>query len=320
MLKRLYVRKFLISLSALFALFLIYIFPGNDVNKLDDIKEELVYVSDDIDMNDIYLVDTYNMVSLTSIMVGGDDIVSNARDLIETLINGGVNEDRIPNGFKSIIPSNTKILSLNLENNIIKIDFSSSLLDVDVSMEEKIIESIVYTLTSIDGVHGVIIYIDGVILNRLPKSNINLPSTLDRSFGINKQYDITSSKNITSITTYFVNKNNNDYYYVPVTKYVNDEREKIRIVIEELSGSPIHNTNLMSFLNSNVKLISVQQSDDVLNLNFNEYIFNDFDSKEILEEVIYTICLSIGANYDVNTVVFNVNNEEIYKSVLKSIE
>lgn len=320
MLKRLYVRKFLISLSALFALFLIYIFPGNDVNKLDDIKEELVYVSDDIDMNDIYLVDTYNMVSLTSIMVGGDDIVSNARDLIETLINGGVNEDRIPNGFKSIIPSNTKILSLNLENNIIKIDFSSSLLDVDVSMEEKIIESIVYTLTSIDGVQGVIIYIDGVILNRLPKSNINLPSTLDRSFGINKQYDITSSKNITSITTYFVNKNNNDYYYVPVTKYVNDEREKIRIVIEELSGSPIYNTNLMSFLNSNVKLISVQQSDDVLNLNFNEYIFNDFDSKEILEEVIYTICLSISANYDVNTVVFNVNNEEIYKSVLKSIE
>ena len=43
-------------------------------------------------------------------------------------------------------------------------------------------------------------------------------------------------------------------------------------------------------------------------------------TKEILEEVIYTICLSIEDNYDVKQIVFNVNNEEIYKSVLKSIE
>lgn len=320
MLKRMYLKKFLISISALFALFLIYIFPSDNVSKLDGVKEELIYVDVDVNMNDIYLVDSYNMVSLTSIMVSGEDVVSNARELVETLISGGVNEDRIPNGFKSIIPSDTKILSLNLENNVIKIDFSSELLNVDVSMEEKMIEAIVYTLTSIDGVDGVIIYVDGNILNKLPKSKINLPSTLDRSFGINKEYDITSSKNITSVTTYFVNKNNDEYYYVPVTKYMNDDREKIRIVIEELGSSSIYNTNLMSFLNSNVKLISVEQIEDTLSLNFNEYIFNDFDSKEILEEVIYTICLSIDDNYEVNTVIFNVNNEEIYKSVLKSIE
>jgi len=319
MLKKIYLKKILISISALFALFLIYFVPTDNINKLEKVKEELIYVDTDISTNDIYLIDSYNMVSLTNIMVSGEDTLSNAKELIETLISGGVNEDRIPSGFKSIIPSDTKILSINFENNIIKIDFSSELLNVDISMEEKVIESIVYTLTSIDNVDGVIIYVDGNILNKLPKTKKNLPSTLDRSFGINKEYDITSSKNITSVTTYFINKNDNDYYYVPVTKYINDDREKITIVIEELGSTPIYNTNLMSFLNSNVKLISVEQTEDTLNLNFNEYIFNNFDSKEILEEVIYTICLSINDNYDVKQVVFNVNNEEIYKSVLKSM-
>jgi spore germination protein GerM len=76
----------------------------------------------------------------------------------------------------------------------------------------------------------------------------------------------------------------------------------------------------MSFFNDNVKLLSVEQLEDTLTLNFNEYIYSNLDTKEILEEVIYTICLSVEDNYDVKQIVFNVNEEEIYKSVLKSIE
>ncbi len=320
MLRKIYFKKLLISIAALFALFLIYLIPTDNTNKLSNVNEELIYIDSTINKNQIYLLDSYNMVSLTSIMVNSDTIEDRALELIETLVNDGANEDRLPNGFKSTIPSDTKILSLKLNDKIIKIDFSKEILNIDASLEEKMIESIVYTLTSIDGIDGVIISVEGNILNKLPKSNITLPSTLDRNFGINKQYDISSSKNITNVTTYFINKNNNGYYYVPVTKYLNDDREKIKIVIEQLESSPIYNTNLMSFLNSNVKLISVEQSEDILNLNFNEYILDNFDTKEILEEVIYTICLSINDNYNVKEVTFNVNNEEIYKSVLKSIE
>ena len=51
---------------------------------------------------------------------------------------------------------------------------------------------------------------------------------------------------------------------------------------------------------------------------FNQYIFNDLGTKNILEEVIYTISLSVEANYNVKEVSFEVNNEEIYKSVTKN--
>lgn len=319
MLRKIYLKKILISISALFALFLIYLIPTEN-RELKNMKSEITYIDSNVETNNIYLLDSHNMVSLTNIMVSGEDIETKAKDLIESLIQGSTKEDQIPNGFKSIIPNETKILNLKLENNILKIDFSKDLLNVKKELEEKMIEALTYTLTSIDGIDGIIIYIEGNLLNKLPQTNINLPSTLDRNFGINKEYDITSSKDITSVTTYYVSKNNDDYYYVPVTKYLNDDREKIKIVIDELESSKMYNTNLMSFLNDNVKLLSVEQMEDTLTLNFNEYIYSNLDTKEILEEVIYTICLSVEDNYDVKQIVFNVNEEEIYKSVLKSIE
>ena len=232
----------------------------------------------------------------------------------------GKGESKIPSGFRSIIPSDTEIKSIELENDIIKVNFSEKLLDVNEEYEEKIIEAIVYTLTSIEGVNKVIIYIEGDILSLLPKTKTHLPGTLDRSYGINKEYDIESFKDVNSVTVYYVSKYNDDIYYVPVTKYVNDDREKIKIIIDELASAPLYNTNLMSYLNSNISLLATEQDLDTLNLVFNDYIFNDANSKNILEEVIYSISLSVGSNYDVKEVVFEVNNEEIYKSVIKTIE
>ena len=322
MLKKISIRKLILSFSALFTLFLIYLIPNNenDKNKLEDIPQELEYVNNDLVTSSVFLLDSYNMLGKTEVPVSSKDIESLAKELLEVLINGGANEDRIPNGFKSILPSDTKILSLKYDKDLIKVDFSKELLNTSKEMEEKVVEAIIYTLTSINGVNKVIIYVDGNILTKLPQTKINLPSTLDRSFGINKEYDINSIKDINQVTIYYVNKNNDNYYYVPVTKYLNDDRDKIKIVIDELSGNSIYNTNLMSFLNSNAELISSEKKDDLMHLNFNEYIFSDIEEKNILEEVIYTISLSVCDNYEVKGVVFNVENEEIYKTVLKTIE
>jgi germination protein M len=319
MLRKIYLKKILISLSALFALSLIYLIPTEN-RELKNIKSETVFIDSTVQTNNIYLLDSHNMLGLTNIMVDGEDIETKAKDLIESLIQGSTKQDQIPNGFKSIIPVDTKVLNIKLEENILSIDFSKEILNVKKELEEKMIEAITYTMTSLKDIKGIKIYVEGSILKKLPQTNINLPDILDRKWGINKQYDITSTNKITNVTTYYISKNKNDYYYVPVTKYLNDEREKIKIVIDELESSKAYNTNLMSFLNDNVKLLSVEQIEDTLSLNFNEYIYSDLDTREILEEVIYTICLSIEDNYNVKNVIFNVNNEEIYKSVLKSIE
>ena len=303
------------------ALFLIYLIPTSNEEVINE-NYELEYIDQNAEKCPIFLLDSYNMLGRSEVVVSSDkkDIETRARELLSILIQGGNSEDKLPNGFKAILPSETKILSLNYDNGLIKVNFSKDLLDIAESMEEKMIEAIVYTLTSVDGVEQIIIYVEGDILTKLPKTKVNLPSTLDRSFGINKEYDITSMKNINMVTVYYINKYNDNYYYVPVSKFVNDDREKIKIIIDSLSSYPIYNNNLMSFLNYNTKLLSTTQDLETMRLEFNSYIFSDYDKKKILEEVIYTISLSVEDNYDVNELIFTVNNEEIYKSVFKSLE
>lgn len=321
MLKRISIRKILISLSALFTLFLIYFIPTTTGESLN-VNYELEYVDNEVEKSVIFLLDSYNMLGRSEVVVSTskNNIEKRAIELLNILIQGGSSEDKLPNGFKAILPSETKILSLKYDNGLIKVNFSTEILDIDESLEEKMIEAIVYTLTSIDEVKQIIIYVDGDILSKLPKTKINLPSTLDRSFGINKEYDITSSKDISMVTVYYINKYNDNYYYVPVSKFTNDDRDKIKIIVDSLSSSPIYNNNLMSFLNYNTKLLSTTQDLDTMSLEFNTYIFSDYDKKKILEEVIYTISLSVQDNYDVNEIIFTVDNEEIYKSVFKSLE
>ena len=315
MLKKKMIRKIIISTSALFALFLIYLIPNEEL----DIKQSLEYIDLDVTTNNIYLLDEYSYLGKTEVVVNSKTTEDKVKELVEVLINGGVGENKIPNGFKSILPSETKILSVKYEDNLIKIDFSKDLLNINKELEEKMIEALVYTITSVDEVEKVIIYVEGNILTKLPQTNITLPSTLDRNFGINKTYDFTNTKDINQVTIYYLNKHNDDYYYVPVTKYLNDNRDKIKIIIDELTSTNTYNTNLLSYLNSNTELLAIEEQPDILELTFNSYIFSDVDSKDILEEVVYTICLSIKDNYDVSEVVIKNENEEILKTVLKEI-
>ena len=76
----------------------------------------------------------------------------------------------------------------------------------------------------------------------------------------------------------------------------------------------------MSFLNGNTKLLAVQELDNAITLDFNSFIFSDISEKTILEEVLYTISLSVGDNYDVESVVFTNENKEITEIVLETIE
>ena len=308
------IRKILVSLCALFAMTLIYLIP-----KEESFKQELEYTKENLVFNDIYLIDSYNYVSLTDVVVSAEDTISKAKELLSLLTIDGVLDSHIPSGFRAIIPSDTTILSLDLVDNVLKVNFSEHFLDINKESEDNLISSIVYTLTSLEGIDSVLLYVEGEILTQMPSGKY-LPSILDRSYGVNKVFDITGYNDVEAVNVYYVSKNEDDYYYVPVTKYVNDQRDKISIVIDELTSMSTYNTNLLSFLNSNTKLLEATNQDDILTLVFNNYIFDNLDESKILEEVIYTISLSVKDNYEVSDVVFVVNDTEIYKSVLKTLD
>ncbi len=308
MLKKFSIKKILVSFSVLITLLIIYLIP-TEANI--EFKQELTYIDDNVVVNDIYLLDSYEYVALTDVGIIAKSVENQAEEIINILIQGGPGENKIPNGFKAIINPETTVNEIVYKNEILEIDFSESLFDTNEEYELKVLESLIYSLTSIDGVKGIKIFINGKKLTELPITKIKLPEILDKSFGINKEYEILNLKDINQVTIYYLNKYNDSYYYVPVTKYLNDDREKVNIIIDELSNNNKYLSGLMSFMNNNTNLIDTMIENDEVILNFDEKLFNDVDNKKVLSEVVETINLSIKANYGIETVVYNVDSEPI---------
>ncbi|MBE6152949.1 MAG: hypothetical protein E7166_01790 [Firmicutes bacterium] len=317
MLKRISIRKITLATFTLLVLTLMYLLP-NDTKDLKVEQTEQYVDLDTTNLHEIYLLDKNNYIARTTISYVNSDnksIEEKVKELLDAMIIGGKKESLIPNGFKAIIPVDTRILGVTFNDGTLKIDFSKDILDINQEYEEKMIESICYTLTSIKEVKGILIYVEGELLTELPKSKKFLPTILDRSFGINKVFNITSLKDVEPVTIYYVNKCNDNYYYVPVTKYTNNTDDKVKVIIEELAGTPTYENNLMSFLNSNTELINYEIKDKQMKLEFNNYLIDDIDKMNILEEVKYTISLSIKDNFDIDEILFYVDNEEIEKTV-----
>lgn len=318
MLKKMILKKILVTMLTLIIFLLIYLMPSNESNKVMEVKQNLEYTYDTY-IETIYLLDNTDYVARTHIKgINSSSKTNIATDLLEGLIVEGKKSNIIPNGFKSIIPSGTKVLDVKLEDKVLIVNFSRELLEINAKYEEKMLEAIIYTLTSIDGIDKVKILVEGSPLDKMPNSKNNLPTLLDKSYGINKVYELTNTKDIDSYTVFYVNSFNNNYYYVPVTKYINNNnQDKIKVIISELTSKPTYESNLMSFLNVNTKLLNYEIKDNTIRLNFNNLILSDIVNNSILEEVIYTISLSLNSELNVNEVIFMVENEEICKKVLE---
>lgn len=302
MLKRRALRKIIITTFSLLTVFAICIIP-NSLNSKDnflDTKIDLEYVNN-LGTNEIYLLGPNKYLVKTNVLLETDNINTKIRSILDYLTIQ--KSDKLPTGLSGIIPMNTKVNNVEIKESIVTIDFSKELLDVKEELEERLIEAITYSIINIDGVEAITIKVDGNLLTELPKTKKKLPELLNRNFGINKVFDIDNLNGIQKVTLYYLDKISNQNYYVPVTKYLNDDREKINIIIDNLSSNYIYESSLVSLLNQNTELINYEIEDEIMTLNFNNSIFTH---DKILEEVTYTIKESVCSTYLVKSVILEV--------------
>lgn len=307
MLRRKALRKILITTFTLFTLFVIYIIPEKVNQHYLEPDIEVEYVTS-LGTNEVYLLGPNKYLVKTNVLLNDESFESKIRSIIDYLT---VNKsEKLPIGLEGIIPTNTKINKISLDEGIVTVDFSKELLNVLPSLEERLIEAISYSIMNLPEVKGVTILIDGTNLDTLPQSKKKLPNIITKDFGINKVYDIDNRNSIQKVTLYYIDNINNNHYYVPVTKYINDDREKVSIIIDNLSSNYLYDSSLMSYLSGDTELINYQIEDELMLLNFNNSIFTN---DKLLEEVSYTIAYSIFDTYDVNTVLLESNGKEIAK-------
>lgn len=302
MLKRRAFRKIIITTFSLLTVFAICIIP-NSLNSKDnflDTKIDLEYVNN-LGTNEIYLLGPNKYLVKTNVLLETDNMNTKIRSILDYLTIQ--KSDKLPTGLSGIIPMNTKVNNVEIKESIVTIDFSKELLEVKEELEERLIEAITYSIINIDGVEAITIKVDGNLLTELPKTKKKLPELLNRNFGINKVFDIDNLNGIQKVTLYYLDKISNQNYYVPVTKYLNDDREKINIIIDNLSSNYIYESSLVSLLNQNTELINYEIEDEIMTLNFNNSIFTH---DKILEEVTYTIKESVCSTYPVKSVILEV--------------
>lgn len=290
--------------------------------KIEDntiIYDESFFIEEE-DTKDIYCLNKDSFISKTSIYVENDlSLEEKVKTLLETMIQKNNKNALLPSYYEPIIPKNTKVLNIEVNNDIIKINFSKELLNINKDKSEKMIEAIIYTCSEFKEILGIQIYVENELLRYIPNTNKTIPSVLTNDFGINKVFDINSNKDINKVILYYLGSNNEVNTYVPVTKYLNDERLKIEIIVEELKNRFLYTKSLRSYLNEQAVLEDYKINDSLMILKFSNGIFDDLTEQSFKEEGLLALCYSVFANYEkVDTVEIYVENEKIYEKSTKT--
>lgn len=284
MLKKNALRRICISTFSLFIVLLLCIFPNNETSY----PEEIISINE-LTMP-LYIKDQNGYVARTNIIKKKDNDIEY---IINLLTKGSLYENYLPVNFEPLIPENTKLLNYSLNDKVLKLNFSKEFLLVKENDEEKMIESLIYSLCELESIDKILIYVENKKLNELPNSKIKLPVSLDKSYGINKVYDIKSFKNVTKTTIYYASKTDDLTYYIPITKITNNDANAVEIIVKELKTSPIYESNLISFLNASYELKNYEIMENSVNMSFNNKILLNLNDENITEKVKYTLSLSI---------------------------
>ena len=306
MLKSRAIRKIFITTLSLFIFLVVYSLPTLDNSYVLKTNLEIESTTG-LATDNIYLLNDDGYLVKSRVLLEGTTLEDRIAEVLDQLTVR--DENHFPKGLFPYIPKGTKVLNILHGEGKVTVDFSHEFLNMDVYTEKQIISGVVFSILDLGNVEEVIILVEGEVLREYPNTKEGLSSPLTKNIGINQEYNLTSRDDISKVVIYYLSRINDEMYYVPVTKYLNDSRDKIKIIIDELSTSYIYEPNLMSFLHSQVELLDYYEQENVLFLNFNKFLFDSDD--KVLEEVLYSISYSVFDNYDVSMVMFEVNDQYV---------
>lgn len=281
----------IVSLLLLLAIIL-YSYP-------EEINENVV-PDNACDTINIYLVNPNDYVVMSSIK-SPIDFDSKIIAILDSLKFGN-------DSLRGVFSKDIKLLDYSLDQGLLKLNFNESFYNVNLENEELMIQSLIYSFTALEEVDRIMIFVNGKRLLELPNSHKKLDLYLDRSYGVNKVFEITTFVDTKMITVYYPTEFD---YYVPVSYIVNDSEDKINIIVKYAKTNKFNNTNLSSHLDYQVELINYEANENEVFLNFNDVLLSSIYDGELKEEVKYALSYSIFDTLNVENVVFSVNSVKI---------
>lgn len=228
----------------------------------------------------VYLLDNYNRLVRYDIFITEDS----ESKIIKSIFNF-LKSDMIPNGLKNPVRNDLKLNNVKIKNDVLNLYLSDY-----PNINE--IESISYSLFDVGDFKEIKYFV-----------NNKLFTSINKNYGINKRYLINNRNNIISTTVFYNESINNKNYFVPVTKYINSDKNKIDIIIESLTSSYIYENNLMSTIMEE-SINSYRFDDNILFIDFN---------KKLNKKDLKGLSLSVFYNYDIDNIIYTNKNKIIDK-------
>jgi germination protein M len=260
---------------------------------------------------ELYLIDKNGFVVPQTVELPKTDAV--AKQVLEYLVEDGPVSEILPNGFRAVLPADTRVLGVKLEKDgTIIADFSPEFKNYKPEDEKKILQAITWTLTQFDNVKRVKIRINGYDQDVMPVNKTPIQGGVSRADGINVNASgVNDITNTHPVTVYFVAQQGKETYYVPVTRRVsNKEKDNIAAVVNELIKGPDYGSGLVSGFQPDAKLLEKPKYEDgKVTLNFNEAIYGSNKKNVIADDVLNCLVLSLTEQKGVESVAITVNGK-----------
>ena len=246
--------------------------------------------------NYIYLLNDNNLLVKSPVSIKSKKIEEKVKEIISLLTKGNNN---IPNGLYNYLPKEIKIKELSINDDTLNLNFNKTFNNISNDDIDIVVTGLVSSILEIAQIKNINILVEDNYLKGYEKP-------LDKSIGINNEYLFHNRKDIEKVVVYYTELINENTYYIPVTKYIDNNDSKMKVIIEELKNNSL---DTISYIDKRLELIDYREEANVLFLNFNDYLLDD--NKEVENTNLNVIAYSVFDNYDVNMVMFEINNKKL---------
>ena len=236
-----------------------------------------------------------------------------ARATLGALVDNPANREDVKGiGLLPVIPTNTQIYGMNIENGLCKVDFTSDFLNYTSKTEEEaLVKAVVYTLTEFVTIDSVQFMIEGKI-----QKNLTFGTSVGKAITRDNINYVGGDSSKGKVVVYFEGTTNGlESYFVPVTMTLDQVASgniNLLDALDLLVQGPPEGTGLYSEIPKGTKIVSVDINNGVAYINLTEEVLEIVDNQDMTDNVAKSFGLTVKEQYaDIAGVKLMVNGKEL---------
>jgi len=260
--------------------------PDSSNSEPDQTRWGLLYFADS---QKRFLVPVYRSIPYSETII---------RDTLNRLLPSpeaaGLLEDQ---GLQYVIPEQSSIRGISLNQGLARVDFSSSFLNYVPEDERLVLGSILCTLRQFPEIEQLQILVEGAEIERFPGETSGLvPLGPECWINLEVEEGLEDYRNFSAVIVYFCYCSPaGKTFYVPVTRILAPDEQPGAAAFRELLGGPRPGSGLFSEIPEGTELLQLTNGGPLLTLNFSKQLLSYPGGKTGAENMVYQLLLTAAA-------------------------